>query len=136
MVSLITPSNVCKRFKIQLLILLLVTSVYLTCITPVLKSLHWLPVNYRINFKICCITHHIRCLYMNLIILVLCSAFDQILIPFVLPLSARYIITILQWFLSFSYAAHVISGIFYLIPNNIHTTLTYKSFKKIENLSF
>ena len=26
-------------------------------ITPVLKSLHLLPVNYRINFKICCITH-------------------------------------------------------------------------------
>ena len=27
-------------------------------ITPILKSLHWLPVNYRINFKICYITHH------------------------------------------------------------------------------
>ena len=26
-------------------------------ITPVFKSLHWLPANYRINFKICCITH-------------------------------------------------------------------------------
>ena len=26
-------------------------------ITPVLKSLHWLPVQYRINFKLCCITH-------------------------------------------------------------------------------
>ena len=26
-------------------------------ITLVLKSLHWLPANYRINFKICCITH-------------------------------------------------------------------------------
>ena len=26
-------------------------------ITPVLKSLHWLPFNYRINFKICSITH-------------------------------------------------------------------------------
>ena len=29
----------------------------LLCITPMLKSLYWLPVNYRINFKICCITH-------------------------------------------------------------------------------
>ena len=27
-----------------------------THITPILKSLHWLPV-YRINFKICCLTH-------------------------------------------------------------------------------
>ena len=26
-------------------------------ITSVIKSLHWLPVNYSINFKICCITH-------------------------------------------------------------------------------
>ena len=26
-------------------------------ITPLLKSLHWLPVKYRINFKLCCITH-------------------------------------------------------------------------------
>ena len=26
-------------------------------ITPILKSLHWLSVNYCINFKICCITH-------------------------------------------------------------------------------
>ena len=26
-------------------------------ITPVLKSLHRLPVLYRINFKLCCITH-------------------------------------------------------------------------------
>ena len=32
-------------------------SVRSSYITPVLKSLHWLPVNYRINFKICCITH-------------------------------------------------------------------------------
>ena len=29
-------------------------------ITPVLKSLHWLPVQYRINFKLCCITHCIN----------------------------------------------------------------------------
>ena len=28
-----------------------------THITPILKSLHWLPVSYRINFKICCLTH-------------------------------------------------------------------------------
>ena len=26
-------------------------------ITPVLRSLHWLPVQYRINFKLCCNTH-------------------------------------------------------------------------------
>ena len=26
-------------------------------ITPLLRSLHWLPVKYRINFKLCSITH-------------------------------------------------------------------------------
>ena len=26
-------------------------------VTPLLKSLLWLPVKYRINFKLCCITH-------------------------------------------------------------------------------
>ena len=28
-----------------------------THITPIIKSFHWLPVLYRINFKICCLTH-------------------------------------------------------------------------------
>ena len=32
-------------------------------IAPVLKSLHWLPVNYRFNFKICCITHRVLSLH-------------------------------------------------------------------------
>ena len=58
-------------------------------ITLILKSLHWLPVNYRINFKIIA-SLIVRCLYMNLIILVLCSAFNQILILFVFPLLAHY----------------------------------------------
>ena len=45
-----------QRFKIQLLALSLVVS-HSSHITPNLKYLHWLPVNYCINFKICCITH-------------------------------------------------------------------------------
>ena len=32
-------------------------SVYSSHITLILESLHRLPVNYRINFQICCITH-------------------------------------------------------------------------------
>ena len=27
-------------------------------IAPTLKSLYWLPLFYRIDFKICCVTHH------------------------------------------------------------------------------
>ena len=44
-----------KKYKTQLLVLLLVPFVHR--ITPVLKSLHRLPVQYRNNFKLCCITH-------------------------------------------------------------------------------
>ena len=40
-------------------------------ITPVFKSLHWLPVQYRMNFKLCCITHRALSLgephYLNLL---------------------------------------------------------------------
>ena len=64
-------------------------SVHSSHITSVLKSLHWLPVKYRINFKICS-SLIMRCLYMNRILLVLSSAFYQNLILFVLPLSAHY----------------------------------------------
>ena len=53
-------------------------------ITPILKSLHWLPVNYRIDLRFVA-SLIVRCLYTSLIILVICPAFDQILIPFVLP---------------------------------------------------
>ena len=57
MVSLITPSTVCRR--VQNTVACFVThSVRSSHITPILKSLHWLPVNYCINFKICYITHH------------------------------------------------------------------------------
>ena len=81
----------------------------------------------------------VRCLYMNLIILVLCSACDLILIPFVLPLLAHcyyhaYFNKKSLGFRSFFYAApHVWNH----LPNNICTALTYMSFKKrSENLSF
>ena len=57
MVSLFTPSTVCKRFQTQLLAMSLVVSIHHTSL-QFLNILHWLPVNYRINFKICCITHH------------------------------------------------------------------------------
>ena len=30
---------------------------HLSQITPILKSLFWLPVQYCINFKLCCIAH-------------------------------------------------------------------------------
>ena len=43
--------------KVQKTVTRIVTkSSHFLHITPTLKSLHWLPIFYRINFKICCIT--------------------------------------------------------------------------------
>ena len=76
-------------------------------ITPILKFLHWLPVNHCINLRFVA-SPIMLCLYLNLIILVLCPAFDQILILFVLPLLAHYYhhtsIKKSHGFRSFSYA--------------------------------
>ena len=46
--------------KVQSSVARIVTRISLSLhITPILKVLHWLPVKYRINFKLCCITHHV-----------------------------------------------------------------------------
>ena len=61
----------------------------------------------------------VHCLYMNLIVLVLCSAFDKILIPFVLPYLAHfYYYTSIKHHMVFVYfhiLLHLISGITFLI---------------------
>ena len=75
-------STVCKRFKIQLLALSLVVSVHHTS----LRFLN-LCIGYQLTTALILrfvASFIVRCLYMNLIILFLCSAFDLILIPFVL----------------------------------------------------
>ena len=52
----LNSSNVCRM---QLLVLLLFrpSSVILQVITPVLKKLHWLPIDLRIEFKILTVTY-------------------------------------------------------------------------------
>ena len=52
----LNSSNVCRM---QLLVLLLFrpSSVILQRITPVLKNLHWLPIDLRIEFKILTVTY-------------------------------------------------------------------------------
>ena len=113
MIYLITPSTVRKRFKIQLLALSLVVSVHHTslrflnlCIGNVLTTVLIL----RFFVSPCS-------LYMNLIILGFHSAFDQILILFILPLIVLcyYHISIknLMVFVYF-HMLHLISGITYL----------------------
>ena len=88
MVSLINPSTVCKRFKIQLLALSLVASVHYTSLRFLNICISYLLTTVLISRFVA--SFIARCLYINFIILVLCSAFDRILISFVLPLLAHY----------------------------------------------
>ena len=105
-------------------------SVRLSRITPVLKSLHRLPVNYHINFKICCITHRVLSVHEPLHISSLFSlrsnshslrsfSFGPLLLPYFNKKS--------HGFLSFSYAA---SHLWNHLPNNIRTAPTYMLFRK------
>ena len=77
-------------------------------ITPLLKSLYWLPVKYRINFKLCCITHRALSLgeshYLNTLIIprlnphsLRSSSFNPLMLPFFNKIS--------NGFRSFAYAA-------------------------------
>ena len=129
MVSIITPFTVCKRFKIQLLALSLVVSIHNT-FTPSHKSLHWLPVNYQINFKICFITRCAQSLHESHYLSYLFSlrlnshslrsySFSPLLLLFFNKKS--------HGFRSFSYAAHHLESPTY---NNVLTAPTYMSFRK------
>ena len=99
-------------------------------ITPVLKSLHWLPVNYRINFKICCITHCALSLHEPHYLSSLFSFRSNshsLHSSFLSPLLLPYFNKKLHGFRSFSYAA---SHLWNHQPNNIRTAPTYMSFRK------
>ena len=99
-------------------------------ITPVLKSLHWLPVQYRINFNLCCITHHALSLgephYLNSLLIhrlnshSLCSSsFNPLTLPFFNKKS--------NGFLSF---AHSAPFLWIHLPNTVRSATTYLSFRK------
>ena len=88
MVSLITVSTVSKRFKIQLLAESLIASVYHTLLRFLNLSIGYLLTTALILKFVASLI--VRYYYTNLIILVLCSAFDLIFISFVLPILAHY----------------------------------------------
>ena len=99
-------------------------------ITPVLKSLHWLPVQYRINFKLCCITHRVLSLegphYLNSLLIhrlnshSLCSSsFNPLTLPFFSKKSN-----------GFSSFAHAAPFLWNHLPNTICSAPTYLSFRK------
>ena len=121
MVSLITPSNVCNRFKIQLLALSLVVSVHHTSLRFLNLCIGYLLTTVLILKFIA--SPIVRCLYMNFIILVLCSVFNQILVLFIFPLLTHcYYHTSIKNRMVFVHfqMLHLISGITYLIIFILH----------------
>ena len=99
-------------------------------ITPVLKSLHWLPVQYRINFKLCCITHRALSLkepyYLNSLLInrlnshsLRSSSFNPLTLPFFNKKS--------NGFRSFAHAAPFLWN---HLPNTVRSAPTYLSFRK------
>ena len=99
-------------------------------ITPVLKSLHWLPVQYRINFKLCCITHRALSLkepyYLNSLLInrlnshsLRFSSFNPLTLPFFNKKS--------NGFRSFAHAAPFLWN---HLPNTVRSAPTYLSFRK------
>ena len=91
-------------------------------ITPVFESLHWLPVNCRINFKISCITHRALSLHEPHYLSSLFSLRSNSL-PFVLHLLAHcYYHTLIKNHMVFVHfhMLHLISRITYLIIFVLH----------------
>ena len=111
------------RFIEALLIMIIISNLKLNshrissihCLTPLLLS-------------VTSVSLIVLCLYMNLIILVLCSAFNQILILFVLPLFSPLHVIILYFnkkshsSRSFIYTAPYLRN---YLPNNVRTATNY-----------
>ena len=115
MVSLIIPSTVCKRFKIQLLELSLADHTSLRFLNLCIGYLLITVLIFRFVVSLI-----VRSLGINLIILVLCFRLNSI--PFVLPLLTHYYYHTskkITWF-SFIHMLYFISEITYLIISVLH----------------
>ena len=97
-------------------------------ITPTLESLHWLPIFYRINFKMCCVTHRALFLgepfylstllsYRSNTLFIHSTSFSPLLLPYLNKKS--------NGFRTFSYAA---SFLWNHLPNIVRSAPAYMSF--------
>ena len=109
---------------------IVIRSVHSSYITPVLKSLHWLPVNYRINFKIFCTTHRALSLhephYVSSLFSLRFNSHSLRSSSFS-PLLLTYFNKKSHGFRSSLFAA---PHLWNHLPNNIRTAPTYMSFRK------
>ena len=99
-------------------------------ITPVFKSLHWLSVRYRINFKLCCITLRALSLgephYLNSLLIHKLNSHSLRSSSFN-PLTLSFFNKKSNGFRSFTHAA---SFLWNHLPNTIRSAPTYLSFRK------
>ena len=101
-----------------------------THITPIIKSLYWLLVLYRINFKIYCLTHRAISLdepyYLRSLLSNKLNSHSLRFLSFK-PLVVPCFKKVYNGIRSFSYAAPFL---WRNLPNAIHSTPTYMSFRK------
>ena len=94
-------------------------------ITPILKSLHWLPVQYRINFKLCCITHRTLSLkephYLNSLLINRLNSYSLRSYSFN-PLTLPFFNKKSHSFRSFAHAAPFLWN---HLPNTVRSASTY-----------
>ena len=99
-------------------------------ITPTLKSLLWLPIFYRINFKMCCVTHSTpflgKAFYLSTL-LTHRSNIHSLRSTSFSPLLLFYFNKKSNSFRTFSYAAPFLWN---HIPNTVRSTPTYMSFRR------
>ena len=108
----------------------------LSCITPVFKSLHWLPLQYRINFKLCYITRRALSLgephYLNSLLIHRLNSHSlrsYSFNPLTLPIFYKKSIG----FRSFAHAAPFLWN---HLPNTVRSAPTYLSFRKSLKIYF
>ena len=101
-------------------------------ITPVLKFFYWLPVQYRINFKPCCIAHCALSLrephYLNSLLIHRLNS-HSLRSSFFNPLTLPFFNKKSNSFRSFANAAPSL-WLWNYLPNTIRSAPTYLSFRK------
>ena len=119
-----------RKYKTLLLLLVHACTYCLPYNTPILKSLHWLPVKYCINFKLCCITHRTLSLgeihYLNSLLILRLNSHSFCSFSFY-PLLSLFFNEMSNGFCSFAYTAPFFWN---YVLNTVHSAPTHLSFKK------
>ena len=116
--------------KVQNTVARIISNSRFSHITPTLKSLHWLPIFYSINFKMCCVMHRALFLgetfylstllnYRSNIYSLHSTSFSPLLLPY---FNKKF-----NGFRTFSYIAPFLWN---HLPNTVRSALFYISFRR------